>query len=127
MEKCRRVFYRDRGAAYVCTADLMPAEARANKPIFYTNDGRPKTMIGIYQDMDGKMMNRALEYGYNPNAKQPPVLDSTLKETSTDSSTDVYGNTAPKNDSIKPVNNTNMSSVINDNKTSTSISSSTDV
>lgn len=51
---------------YTTAANMMPAAAKANRNIFYSSTGRPKTVGEIYDDFNNKMYTKAIAFGINP-------------------------------------------------------------
>lgn len=47
-------------------ANIMPGPAKANFPIFYRKDGTPKTISEIYADLNKKMQDKAVAFGFKP-------------------------------------------------------------
>ena len=62
-------------------ANIMPAAARANKSIFYDSNGSPKTVSGVYAEIDRRVKSKGAQFGIgnyvqsNANASiQPNTL-----------------------------------------------------
>lgn len=90
----------------VIAAEMMPAEAKANPNIFYRKDKTPKTIGEIYSDMDSKMYNKAIAFGFTPATTETDAsTTSTTPTNGLDAAKAAAGNAPIVN--REPANNTN--------------------
>jgi hypothetical protein len=73
-----RAMQRDPNAA---AADMMPAAAAANRSIYYTQDGRKRTMQEVYQLLNNKIEPYAQAYGAQEAAVPPRATLAEGKDT----------------------------------------------
>lgn len=63
-------------------AEVFPKESRANAPIFYTKDGKPRTIAEIYNLFTERLRSRAKQLGVDSGGDPTPVAGGDQKPSS---------------------------------------------
>jgi len=59
-------------------AAIMPAEARANKSIFFNSDGSPKTVSEVYNTMQQRLVKKAESFGFSSDTTEEDKRKSAI-------------------------------------------------
>ena len=59
-------------------SQVFPAAAKANQSIFYTADGRARTLMEVYIELGNRLKAKAKAYGLSDPAVTPPAIQSPM-------------------------------------------------